>query len=370
MPRIKHVVEIDYIESFRSAKVAGMFDVPVTDKLRKEWDINLPIEDKPWQVGLIVGASGSGKSTIAKKAFGENLHTGFNWKEKCLLDDFKGELQAKEITEAMSRVGFSSPPQWLLPYSALSTGQKFRVELARCLLEYDDTIVFDEFTSVVDRQVAQISSFAFQKAVRKTRKKFVAVTCHYDVEAWLQPDWVLDVATGEFKWGCLRRPSIEIEIYRCDRKAWQLFKGHHYLSADISNSAEVYVALVNGDPAALCAVLHFPHPRVSNYKREHRVVVLPDYQGIGLGGRLSETVAAMYIAGGYRYISTTSHPSFVISRATSDKWVMTKRPRRNGKPGKSSIYSGRSTVARDRLTASFEYLGESQSVPHHLDKCW
>ena len=53
-----------------------------------------------------------------------------------------------------------------------------------------DLIVFDEFTSVVDREIAKVSAYAIAKAVRRTNKKFIAVTCHYDVADWLEPDWV------------------------------------------------------------------------------------------------------------------------------------------------------------------------------------
>ena len=71
-----------------------------------------------------------------------------------------------------------------------------RVDLARALLE-KDFVCFDEFTSVVDRQVAQTACIAINKAIKKTDKKFVAVSCHYDILDWLQPDWVFD--TNEMK---------------------------------------------------------------------------------------------------------------------------------------------------------------------------
>lgn len=354
MPRIKHVVEIDCMPSFRAAKVAGMFDVPVAEKLRREWDINLPIEDKHWQIGLIVGASGSGKSTISAQAFGQKLHHGFAWSAPCLLDDFPASCDAKTITETLSKVGFSSPPQWMLPYSALSNGQKFIVELARCLLEYDDLFVFDEFTSVVDRQVAQIGSFAFQKAVRKSSQKFVAVTCHYDVEPWLQPDWVLDMSSGEFKWGSLRRPDIRLEIFRVDHKAWRLFAGYHYLSADMNRSAAVYVGLIDGTPAALCAALPFPHPVLKSAWKEHRTVVLPDFQGIGIGNAISEQIGEILYRQRKMFISTTSHPAMIHHRIKSDRWMLTRKPSRTAKAGATGMQRG--STAHGRLSASFRYI--------------
>ena len=73
-----------------------------------------------------------------------------------------------------------------------------RVDLANAILQDKDLIVFDEFTSVVDREVAKVGSFATQKAIRKTNKKFVAVSCHYDVQDWLLPDWVFNTNSMEF----------------------------------------------------------------------------------------------------------------------------------------------------------------------------
>ena len=69
-----------------------------------------------------------------------------------------------------------------------------RVNLARAILEKRELIVFDEYTSTVNREVAKFGSYALQKAIRRLGKKFIAVTCHYDVIEWLEPDWVFDTA--------------------------------------------------------------------------------------------------------------------------------------------------------------------------------
>lgn len=74
-----------------------------------------------------------------------------------------------------------------------------RVDIARALLLAQKIVVFDEFTSVVDRDVAKIASCAISKAIkRQNDKKFIAVTCHYDVVDWLEPDWVFCTDTMEF----------------------------------------------------------------------------------------------------------------------------------------------------------------------------
>ena len=147
---------------------------------------------------MIVGRSGSGKTSIAKQLFPDAYIRNSEYKNKYVLDDFPEGLETSEITRMLCSVGFASPPDWLKSYECLSQGEKMRVDIARALSLDQSLIVFDEFTSVVDREIAKVSAFAISKAVRRSKKKFIAVTCHYDVVDWLQPDWVFCTDTIEF----------------------------------------------------------------------------------------------------------------------------------------------------------------------------
>lgn len=354
MPSSKFVISTKVPTSFRAEKVKGMFDVDMTE-IKKEFDVDIPIEGKKWNVGLIVGSSGSGKTTIAKRVFDKfDLFSGFEWSSDTFLDDFDDSLSAKQIVESLSKVGFASPPDWLKPFSVLSNGQKMRAELARVILESERPIIYDEFTSVVDRQVAQIGSAAIQKFIRKEDKQFIAVSCHYDIEPWLEPDWVYDASAKEFKWGNLRRPDIEVQVRRAQQDEWERFAEFHYMSHDHNTAAHKYIAEINGDAVAWCSVLHFPHPHINNMKRIHRLVVKPDYQGIGIGKAFLNEIASRYKKEYFRVTITTSSPALIFSLKNSKRWAMTRKP---GRVQKSNNGILKSSHSAQRLTASLEFLG-------------
>lgn len=176
-------------ETFRVKKIMSDFDVKLEHSNENfVGSIDIP---KQWNIGLIVGGSGTGKTTIAKELFEKDIITEFEYNEKSVLDNMPSNIETKEIEKMFYSVGFGSVPSWLKPYKVLSNGEKMRVDLARALLE-KDFIVFDEFTSVVDRQVAKTACIAINKAIKGTNKKFIAVSCHKDIIEWLQPDWIFD----------------------------------------------------------------------------------------------------------------------------------------------------------------------------------
>tara|TARA_B110000285_G_scaffold41071_1_gene45109 strand:- start:3876 stop:4574 length:699 start_codon:yes stop_codon:yes gene_type:complete len=183
-------------ESFRISNVLNAFDLDI-DKVTEHFKGSIDIEGKEWNVGIIVGGSGTGKSTIANEVFGDHFME-YNYKSEAVVDDMPKGKSIKEITKAFTSVGFASPPSWLKPYEVLSNGEKMRCDLANCILQNKELIIFDEFTSVVNREVAKTGSYAISKAVRKMDKKFIAVGCHSDIIEWLEPDWIYNTDEQRF----------------------------------------------------------------------------------------------------------------------------------------------------------------------------
>ena len=99
-----------------------------------------------------------------------------------------------------------------------------------------------------------------------------------------------------------------------------MFKRHHYLSGNLPMGCRFYVGLVGGELVAFAAVA--PQMGRVGYRRFSRVVVLPDYQGIGVGGRFRDAVAQTeQSTPGVRRLSlVTSHPAMIRSLANSPRW--------------------------------------------------
>lgn len=197
MPSFDIVREINPDITYRVSSVVSAFDLDL-QHVKEHFKGNIDLEGKDWNVGLIVGGSGTGKSTIAKEVFPEAYVVGYKYGAKSVIDDMPKDKSIKDIEKTFTSVGFSSPPSWLKPYDVLSNGEKMRVDLARSILEDKELVVFDEFTSVVNREVAKTSSYAISKAVRKAGKQFIAVACHKDITEWLEPDWIYDTDQQRF----------------------------------------------------------------------------------------------------------------------------------------------------------------------------
>lgn len=360
MPSFDIIRESCPDKTFRVSSVMGTFDLQ-SENIKEHFKgvIDLP---ENWQIGLIVGNSGTGKTTIAKELFPNEYITTFDYKAKSILDDMPEHCSVQEITKTFNAVGFSSPPSWLKPYAVLSNGEKMRVDLANAILQDKELFVFDEFTSVVDRNVAKIGSFALQKAIRKTDKKFIAVGCHFDVNEWLMPDWVFntnDMTFQSFEGQKKNPPKRNIKIYetKAKREFWGMFGKYHYLSHNHNMAARVFILTLNDEICGFCSVLPFPHPKKKGFYKGHRTVILPDYQGIGLGHLLSNNVAEILKKEGKGFISTSSAPAFIHSRKNDKKWRITRIGRTSSGSGKIQNKYKKNSTSSNRITVSFEYIG-------------
>jgi GNAT superfamily N-acetyltransferase len=128
-----------------------------------------------------------------------------------------------------------------------------------------------------------------------------------------------------------------------------MFARHHYLSGALSAVARCFLAVWQGSPVAFCATVSLFGKK--NRRRISRTVTLPDYQGIGIGMRLAEAVAALHLGEGYRVNMTASHPAVVAHCLRSAQW------RAIGVKKTGSKGHDRYRGSIGRAVVSFEFLG-------------
>jgi len=319
MPPIDIIVKTKIKKSFRVKQLESIFDLPVKNIIEHKWFFDADINAEKWNIGLFVGPSGSGKTQILKKLYSNKYHSNWEWHNVPVVEEISKGHKIQDIIKVFSSVGFSSPPSWLKPFHVLSNGEKFRCELARCILDYQDLFIFDEFSSVVDRDVAKVTSYAVSKSLRIYNRQMIAASCHYDIIDWLEPDWVYDLRDNTFTRRRLRRPKIKLSIYEIQRTAWQMFKQYHYLSGNLHKASKCFGTYIGNKLVAFCAILS--KVGYEGCSRVHRLVTLPDYQGVGIGSSLLNFVGGYYknVLNRKLYI-TSSHPSIIKGLVKRKEW--------------------------------------------------
>ena len=344
------------------------------DEIKKKYDITdykeslVTIPDLPKEgIVLIVGTSGSGKSTILRslgKLEQPKVDNGRN-----TIDNFTTPERGEELLLAC---GLRSIPTWFREPATLSNGEYHRFEMALSLDQGLGTV--DEFTSVVDRDTAKSLALSIRKFYdrRGTTDPLYIASCHRDIIDWLDPDWVYDTDLQKLdnRRSLLpvgRRPPITLTIRSTTPDYWRYFSKYHYLDTRMSRSVHCYVGLLGDKPIAFHAAIHSTNRDIHSYWRGHRTVVLPEFQGMGIGTAFSDAIAQMYVDRGLRYFSKTAHPSFGEHRQNSPLWRATSTNLKSrlgsyllkdGTARKMPGYGG-TTTARDagRVCYSHEYIG-------------
>ena len=349
------------------------------ETIRKKYDIkdhvetSVTIPDLPTEgIVLIVGTSGSGKSTILN-TLGHSSQVQFD-PQVAVIENFSTAERGEELLLAC---GLRSIPTWFRTPHTLSNGEHHRFEMAMSLDQGINKI--DEFTSVVDRDTAKSLAYSMRKYYdqRGTTEPLYIASCHRDIIDWLDPEWVYDTDLQKLdnRRSLLRlgtRPELSLTIRSSSADYWRYFSKYHYLDTAISKSAHYYVLLLGDKPIGFHAAIHSTNRDIHSYWRGHRTVILPEFQGMGIGTRFSDAVAEIYVSRGLRYFSKTAHPSFGEHREKSPLWRATstnKKSRlasyllKDGSIRAMPGYGGNAQIAlRDagRICYSHEYIGKKE----------
>lgn len=132
-------------------------------------------------------------------------------------------------------------------------------------------------------------------------------------------------------------PCLDLTLSRCDASAWTRFRSHHYKSSELSKvatsfllEAAIDLGLGEGVRVPVGFVATIPHSgrrtagSTAPPQRAHRTVVLPEFQGLGIGSRLSDAAAEWHYRNGSDYYGQTAHPRFGAYRDNSPLWTPTE----------------------------------------------
>jgi GNAT superfamily N-acetyltransferase len=372
-------------KSYRAARVKSMFNAESGANF--SLSAELPADDTGWSLGIIVGPSGSGKTSLGERFWDGvpiyNYHDGWDHNAP-IIDCIAAGGDFNMVTSALAAVGLGDVPAWLRPYYALSNGEKFRAGLARVIAEAPPRVIIDEFTSVIDRQIARFGALAFQKSWRRIAKtggnQCVLLSCHRDILEWLEPDWVFDTADGSYSERRRRRPEFKVEIWKTGWNYWPFFEPHHYLKIPPMIAAKCYVGTVDGK--LVCHVaMGCKNKGTDAEARGCRLVVMPEWQGAGVGLRFLNQICQWNLEGadGGRFpgrpvttIFHTSHPGLCIALRRDRRWRQVSAALFGANKQKSitsirnsAIANGREIVVKTsgygghfRAVQGFRYIGE------------
>lgn len=329
--------------TFRCVKAANSLDIDTAKKSSHHFKLSADIESD-YNIGLIVGASGSGKTTFAKHAFGADCFDELLDPARPVIDQFPDEYSYDECAAMLSGVGLTSVVCWIRPAVTLSNGQRSRAEVALQMARQAATgavTVIDEWTSVVDRTVAKVMSHCIAKHARKTGKRIVLLSCHYDVADWLNPDWVIDcnqqsyidrrLLCRDFK----RSERLEFEIREVGGETWRYFSKYHYLSERLPGGSIKTFGMFSGSDQVgfICFANYVPHSDKSKPMQMHmnRLVIHPDYAGLGLGIDLTNKTSAIMAQRGFDVRAKFSSTPVYIAMSRQPCWKLTAVERAIGK---------------------------------------
>jgi ABC-type dipeptide/oligopeptide/nickel transport system ATPase subunit len=357
--------------SYRCTRAANSLDIDAHKKATHHLEVQADLES-PYNVGLIVGASGSGKTTLAKQVWGPEVFREVLDLTRPVIEQFPESMSYDDCVSCLVGVGLTSVPCWIRPAATLSNGQRVRAECAlRMATSADgDLVVIDEWTSVVDRTVAKVMSHCIQKHARKTGKRIVLLSCHYDVAEWVNPDWVIDCNRAEYTDRRLlcrshkRTEQLDFQIREIDRESWRYFSKYHYLTDRLPGGQLYLFGLFNGDEQIgfQCFANYVPH-RPGTRKKFHsnRTVIHPDYAGMGMGIMVINETSRIMQARGHDIWARFSSTPIYVAMSRQKEWKLDRIERKHGVTVGGSM-KRESGFRLDVKMYSFRYVGEQTST--------
>ena len=357
--------------------IADIFDYKIIDEYVPTIpDELLKVFNDNFKILYLVADSGLGKTTILNKLVADNnyIHLSSINSDHKLASLFQNK---EEAIDRLTMAGISSIPVWFRSYNNISKGEQARANIAMYLNNF---IIIDEFTSNLDRLTARSLASCINKYVnKKSLTNIVLAGCQYDIIPWLNPSFIYDLNTRSFisiqamlpKWlGEIGNESLAFDVddkklilRQCNKDRWVYYSSYHYLTSQLLNMSHCWEAFIKIEKVeraiGFIAVSPMPSGTIKSAVREHRLVVIPSCQGIGIGLIISEVIAQHYLNRGFRYFTKTTHPRLGIYRDNNnDKW----RPTSKNHKSSSSASDNGLWKHTNRICYSHEFVNSTNTI--------
>ena len=373
--QIEVILKSEVNKEFRCQVAANSLDIDVEKKSIHHLKIdNINIPDK-WNIGLVYGNSGSGKTTMIKHLFGDKIFEVKLDEDKPIINQLPEDMSYEDCAKMLNGIGLNSVPCWIRPVKTLSNGQRARAEAVYLMTQSDEIIFIDEWTSVVDRTVAKAMSLCLYKYAKRNNKRLVLCSCHVDILEWLNPDWMIDCNKQKFilpeseDFFFNKREQLQFEIKEIERASWKYFSKYHYLNERLpGGKLYLYGLFHNGNQIGFqCFANYVPYRKSEKLKKRkiiyhsNRTVIHPDYNGLGLGIKLINKTSELLLKKiNCRIMAKFSSTPVYKAMIKQDVWKYLGFKRKFGKypMGGHGSSMERKTGQREKgvKTYNFEYI--------------
>lgn len=150
------------------------------------------------------------------------------------------------------------------------------------------------------------------------------------------------------------------------REVWKIFAPHHYLNDELNYASDCWVLKWNNTLVGFCAVLTQPTGSANYCKRVSRLVILPDFQGIGAGTRFLDAICKMYVDCGYKMYIRSAHMKLANYWHKTPTWKPTSKNERKSCFNNGEIRNKNPYIV-NRVCYSYEYMGTDFASKPHME---
>ena len=148
-----------------------------------------------------------------------------------------------------------------------------------------------------------------------------------------------------------RGEKLEFKVTRTTKHAWNFYKKYHYLTESIG-TGHYYEMTLNNKKVGFLVIARFPHPQAKDIMTISRIVIVPEFQGFGIGIKFMNLISDLYKSDRIRI--TTSLKPFMIALNRSKEWICV-RSGRTVCDNATALKSMKNASSKNRITATFQY---------------